>query len=112
MNALTSIPPKVRQGLYWGSFIVGITLGAIQVGFQSAEAGFPVWLKVALSVYAFLAATLGLTAASNTPAPASGVNRAAAEGYHRGHRGATDAVTVLVVAVLVILVLVLLGFIR
>lgn len=65
MNALTNIPPSVRAALYWVSFIVGIALGATQVGYQSAEAGFPVWLKVALSVYAFLAATLGLTAASN-----------------------------------------------
>lgn len=67
MNALTNIPPNVRATLYWISFVVGIGLGAAQVGYQAADAGFPVWLKVALSVYAFLAATLGLTAASNTP---------------------------------------------
>lgn len=67
MNPLTNIPPRVRSALYLISFLVGIGLGAAQVGFQSADAGFPVWLKVALSVYAFLAGTLGLTAASNTP---------------------------------------------
>lgn len=68
MNPLTTIPPKVRSALYFISFLVGVGLGATQVGYQAAEAGFPVWLKVALSVYAFIAATLGLTAASNTPA--------------------------------------------
>lgn len=66
MNSL-NFPPKVRAKLYLVSFLVGIALGAIQVGYQSADAGFPVWLKVALSVYAFLAATLGLQAAANTP---------------------------------------------
>lgn len=64
---MTNIPPKVRQTLYWISFVLGIALGATQVGYQAAEAGFPVWLKVALSVYAFLAGALGLTAASNMP---------------------------------------------
>lgn len=67
MNPLTTLPPKVRAALYTASFFVGLTLAAMQVGFQAAEAGFPVWLKVALSVYAFIAAGLGLTAASNTP---------------------------------------------
>lgn len=67
MNPLTTIPPKVRSALYFVSFLIGVGLGATQVGYQAAEAGFPVWLKVALSVYAFIAGTLGLTAASNTP---------------------------------------------
>lgn len=67
MNPLTTISPKVRSRLYLVSFLVGILLGAVQVGYQSADAGFPVWLKVALSVYAFLAGALGLTAAANTP---------------------------------------------
>lgn len=67
MNPLTNISPRVRSALYLASFLVGIGLGATQVGYQSADAGFPVWLKVALSVYAFLAGALGLTAAANTP---------------------------------------------
>jgi hypothetical protein len=67
MNLLTSIPPKVRQALYLTYALVGVAFGAVQVGLQTAEAGFPVWLKVALSVYAFLGTALGLTAASNTP---------------------------------------------
>lgn len=109
MNALTNIPPNVRAALYWISFIVGIALGATQVGYQSAEAGFPIWLKVALSVYAFLAGVLGLTAASNTPSYADVVEGDAAP---PPERGAVDAVTVLVVVLVVVLIFVLLGFIR
>lgn len=73
MNLLTKIDPAVRQGLYLIYALIGVSFGAIQVGLQAAEAGFPVWLKVALSVYAFLGTALGLTAASNiadkTPPP-------------------------------------------
>lgn len=65
MNVLTTIPPKVRTALYLGYALIGIGFGAVQVGLQAAEAGFPVWLKVALSVYAFLGTALGLTAAVN-----------------------------------------------
>lgn len=67
MNPLTNLSPRVRVALYTASFLIGLTLASIQVGFQAAEAGFPVWLKVALSVYAFVGAGLGLTAASNVP---------------------------------------------
>lgn len=67
MNPLANIPPKVRAYLYLASFLVGIALSATQVGYQAAEAGFPVWLKVTLSVYAFIAGALGLTAAANMP---------------------------------------------
>lgn len=66
-NPLQQIPPAVRSSLYIVSALVGLALGATQVGYQAAEAGFPTWLKVALSVYAFLAGALGLTAASNMP---------------------------------------------
>lgn len=69
MTVLTTIPAGVRTFLYWASFVVGLALGATQVGYQAADAGFPVWLKVALSVYAFIAGVLGLTAASNVTAP-------------------------------------------
>lgn len=67
MNPLTQIPPAARNALYLVSALVGLGLGATQVGYQAAEAGFPTWLKVALSVYAFVAGVLGLTASANTP---------------------------------------------
>lgn len=99
MNLLTTIPPRVRQALYLGYALVGVSFGAIQVGLQSADAGFPVWLKVALSVYAFLGTALGLTAASNTP-----------DLKHRADdRGLTSVGLVLLVVLVVVLVLLLAG---
>lgn len=65
MSPLTQIPSSVRNALYIASALVGLALGATQVGYQAAEAGFPTWLKVALSVYAFVAGVLGLTASAN-----------------------------------------------
>lgn len=66
MNPLADYP-GVRRVLYAVSFVVGLGLSGTQIGFAAAEAGQPVWLNVALAVYAFLAAGLGVTAASNTP---------------------------------------------
>lgn len=59
--------PAVRRVLYVVSFIVGLVLGGCQVGFASADASQPTWLTVALAVYAFAGAYLGITAATNTP---------------------------------------------
>lgn len=105
MNPLTTIPPSVRNYLYLASALIGLGLGATQVGYQAAEAGFPTWLKVALSVYAFLAGALGLTAAANTPSYQDVV-----EGDVRPpERGAVDVLTVLLIVVLVLVVLLLVG---
>lgn len=67
MNPLTNLPPNVRAAIYSGYALLGVILGAVQVGFQTSENGFPVWLKVTLSVYAFVGTAVGLTAVSNTP---------------------------------------------
>lgn len=61
------ITPKVRKPVYAVYAIIGLILGATQVGFSAAEAGQPVWLTVALAVFAFVGTALGFTAASNTP---------------------------------------------
>ena len=66
--ASVAFPPKARAAIYYVYVAVGLLLGATQVGFSAAELGQPTWLTVALAVFAFLAAGLGLTAASNTPA--------------------------------------------
>lgn len=61
-----AFPPKVRAVIYWAAFVIGLGLGATQVGYSAADAGQPTWLTVALAVFAFLAAGLGITAATNT----------------------------------------------
>ena len=74
--------PAIRQKLYLIYSLVALAAGAIQVGFSAAGQEQPIWLKVALSVIAFLGGGLGLTVASNVrttapasdgPAPAAGV---------------------------------------
>ena len=60
------ITPKARKPIYAVYAIIGLILGATQVGFSAAEAGQPVWLTVALAVFAFVGTALGFTAASNT----------------------------------------------
>jgi hypothetical protein len=61
--------PEIRKIAYIVSTILGIALGALQVGFASANAGQPVWLTVALAVYAFIGGALGIQAATNTTTP-------------------------------------------
>lgn len=60
--------PNARKALYTIYTVLGLALGATQVGFAAADNGTPDWLKVTLAVFAFLGAGLGFTAATNTPA--------------------------------------------
>lgn len=65
-NPLADIlPPATRKKLYAVYALIGVVLGAIQVGYGAASAGQPTWLGVALAVYSFLGAPLGLTAYAN-----------------------------------------------
>jgi hypothetical protein len=57
--------PEIRKVAYNVSTILGIALGAVQVGFASLNAGQPKWLTAALAVYAFIAGALGILAAKN-----------------------------------------------
>ena len=67
-NPLTDIiPAAVRRPLYVTYALTGLSLGAVQVGFSSAGEGQPVWLTVALSVYAFIGTGFGFTASANVP---------------------------------------------
>ncbi|MGN8690537.1 hypothetical protein ACTND8_11630 [Atopobiaceae bacterium HCP3S3_F7] len=61
-----AFPPHVRAILYYAMFFVGLTLGAVQIGYGAASVDQPTWLTVALAVFAFVSSGLGLTAASNT----------------------------------------------
>ena len=61
------IPPRFRLLAYRIFALVGVGIGAVQVGYSSADVGQPVWLTVALAVYAFLGGALGMTAATYVP---------------------------------------------
>lgn len=64
---------RTRKITYTAYALIGLVLGAVQVGFAAAEAGQPVWLNVALAVFAFVGTALGFTARANVPAePESG----------------------------------------
>ena len=60
--------PETRGKIYWVFAVLGLILGAIQVGFSSAELGQPSWLTVLLAVYGFVGGAIGFTAQANTPA--------------------------------------------
>lgn len=57
------LSPAHRKVAYAVFAVLGVALGAVQVGFLSAEAGQPTWLTVALAVYGFLAGAFGFTTA-------------------------------------------------
>ena len=62
------IPASWRKPIYAAYALAGAIIGAIQVGYLSAEAGQPLWLTVALAVYGFIGTAIGFTASANTPA--------------------------------------------
>ena len=65
MNPLEPFP-KVRKVLYniWG--LIGLGLGAGQVGISAADVSQPKAFTVTLAVFAFLTAGFGFTAGQNT----------------------------------------------
>lgn len=65
---ITALPETARRYIYSAYAVIGLALGATQVGFSAAEAGQPVWLVVAMAVFAFIGTALGFTAAQNTGA--------------------------------------------
>lgn len=64
---MTNLPAHLRAKLYAAYAVAGVILGAIQTGLAAAESGQPVWLTVALAVYAFLGGSIGYVAQANTP---------------------------------------------
>jgi len=73
MKEIVNGNPQLRRTLYTAYAIVGLVLGATQVGFSAAEVGQPIALTVALAVYGFLGTAFGFTARANTGAqPATG----------------------------------------
>ena len=63
-----ALPPKVRVYVYAILGALSLAVGAAQVGYASVNQPNPDWLTVALAVVPFLAAGLGYTAATHTPA--------------------------------------------
>jgi protein-S-isoprenylcysteine O-methyltransferase Ste14 len=61
------LPATWRRWIYAAYAIIGVIIGATQVGFAAAELAQPVWLTVTLAVYAFVGGAVGLTATSHTP---------------------------------------------
>lgn len=67
-NVLSELlSPTARRTTYLVYGLLGLALGATQVGYSAANLQQPVWLTVALAVFAFLGTGLGIVAAGNTP---------------------------------------------
>lgn len=64
MNPLNDYP-EARRALYVIQFVLGLALGATQVGYASADVGQPTWLTITIAVFTFLCAGLGFTAQAN-----------------------------------------------
>lgn len=61
------LPDSARKTVYAAYALIGALIGAIQVGYVAVPgADQPVWLTVALAVYAYIGIAIGATAASNT----------------------------------------------
>ena len=63
------LPAKHRKTAYALYAVIGVILGAIQVGYGAAETATPAALTVALAVYAFLGGAIGITAGAHTDQP-------------------------------------------
>ena len=67
-NPLAAIPAKYRVYVYMTLALIGLALGATQVGFAAVGAANPEWLVAALAVVPFVMSGLGFTAATHVPA--------------------------------------------
>lgn len=68
MNPFTLLDAKARKVVYATYGTIALLVACIDVGYASASAADPTWLTVAQDVLAYLAAPVGVLAASNTPA--------------------------------------------
>lgn len=58
---------KARKIIYAVYAVAGLVLGATQVGVLSVGGPQPVWLTVALAVFAYVGTAIGATAGANVP---------------------------------------------
>lgn len=68
MNPFTLLDSKARKTVYVVYGSVALLAACIDVGYAAANVADPTWLTVSQSVLAYLAAPVGVLAASNTPA--------------------------------------------
>ncbi len=65
-NPLTGVvAARTRKYLYTAYSLLGLFIGGVQAAYGSISAPSPDWLKITLSVYAFIGTAIGATAASN-----------------------------------------------
>jgi hypothetical protein len=92
-----NLPATVRRWFFAAYALIGVGIGATQVGFSAAELGQPTWLVVALAVYAFIGGAFGLTAATNVNARPVTMTEVDAtpvpEDYQPRYRAEPDATT-------------------
>lgn len=105
MNPFTSIPPKVRQGIYLCYAVVGLILGALQV-YGTEQVG-SLDVSKCLEVLAYIGVPLGFTAASNVPSYED-----VADGDAPPPERGASALEVALVVLVVVAILVLLGVLR
>lgn len=72
MNPLAD-KPGLRKKVYSAFWLVGLLLGALQVGYAADDGDDPNWILPSLAVYAFLGTGVGYTASKNTPDDGEGV---------------------------------------
>jgi disulfide bond formation protein DsbB len=64
-----ALPPQVRAIFYYVIALAGSALGIMQTIYLAVYHLQPLWLTIALAVYAGVSAAFGVTAASNTAVP-------------------------------------------
>lgn len=72
MKEIVNSNPRLRKITYTAYALIGLIVGSTQVGYAAAELGQPVWLTVALAVYAYVGVAFGFAAQSKVaaePAP-------------------------------------------
>ena len=60
--------PTVRRNIYLTMTLLGLAVGAANVGYSSIDHSIPEWLTFATAIVTFLAGPTGILAALNTPA--------------------------------------------
>lgn len=67
MNPLTRIKPSWRFGMYCVLFALDVIVGGAEIGYDTAELAYPLWLKISHADLKYLTAAGFLTALSNVP---------------------------------------------